>query len=185
MTIVEAQAHILGHVRRLVSDGELTQSGLARRLGLSQAHVNNLLAGVRPMTAGVGDAVLRELGMGLEDLIPKLRGPDLNLTPRILERVREPGVMRVATARAACPPLVHPGDLLLLEKEESRRLRPRWERLYVLEVRGDTLIRRCQMVGSQLVILATNSDPPQTVPAARAGLLKLVRAEVVWIGRTL
>jgi hypothetical protein len=118
-------------------------------------------------------------------LIPPLRGPDLGLTPRILERARQPGVLRVATARAACPPLIHSGDLLLLEKEEARRLRPRWDRLYVLDLRGDTVVRRCQMVGSHLVILAPSSDPPQTVPVRRDELLKLVRAEVLWVGRTL
>ena len=96
---------------------------------------------MRPITTEVGDAVLRHLGLGLEDLIPKLRGPDLRLTPRVLERARQPGVLRVPTAHAAFPPLVHSGDLLLLEKEKSHRARPRWERLYILEVRGDTLVQ--------------------------------------------
>lgn len=187
MNLQQAQSYVLQHLRRLVRHGEVTQSGLARHAGLSQAHVNNLLSGVRPMTADVADLVLRALGLDLEDLVPVREGAGVGalLVPKVLEQARRPDVVRVETADAAFPQQVRKGDLLLVERDEARRSRPRWERLYLLQTGRDTLVRRCQTVGGDLVILSADGAPPRTLSIRNRPILEVVVGEVLWVGRTL
>lgn len=187
MNLQQAQSYVLQHLRRLVRHGEVTQSGLARHAGLSQAHVHNLLSGVRPMTADVADLVLRALGLDLEDLAPIRAGTGVGalLVPKVLERTRRPDVVRVETAEAAFPQQVRKGDLLLVERDEVRRSRPRWERLYLLQTGRDTLVRRCHTVGDDLVILSADGAPPRTLAIRNHRLLDVVLGEVLWVGRTL
>lgn len=187
MNLQQAQSYVLQHLRRLVGSGEVTQSVLARRAGLSPAHVHNLLSGVRPMTADVADLVLKALSLDLEDLVPAREGTRVAalLSPKVLDRARRPEVVRVDTREAAFPPLIRKGDLLLLETEEKRRLHPRWERLYVLSTGKDGPVRRCQALGDDLVILSADGAPPRTLSLRRHALLDVVRGEVLWVGRTL
>jgi transcriptional regulator with XRE-family HTH domain len=59
-------------IRRLndeIRAGKLTERGLARRAGLSQPHVHNLLKGIRSPTAESADAMLRAISVGVWDLI--------------------------------------------------------------------------------------------------------------------
>lgn len=53
-----------------LSNGELTERGLARRVGLSQSHIHNVLKGARILTPAVADQILCELNWGIEDLLP-------------------------------------------------------------------------------------------------------------------
>lgn len=55
---------------RKICNGEMTERGLARRIGISQAHMNNVLKGVRTLTPEIADRILRELGLQAEDLRP-------------------------------------------------------------------------------------------------------------------
>lgn len=187
MNLQQAQSYVLQHLRRLVRHGEVTQSGLARHAGLSQAHVHNLLSGVRPMTADVADLVLRALGLDLEDLVPVRAGRGVGslLVPKVLERARRPDVVRVETVEAAFPQQVRKGDLLLVERDEARRSQPRWKRLYVLQTGRDTVVRRCQAVGEDLLILSADGAPPRTLAIRSYPLLEVVLGEVLWVGRTL
>jgi transcriptional regulator with XRE-family HTH domain len=52
-----------------VRNGELTERGLARRLGLSQPHMHNILKGVRQFRPEVADRVLKEQGLSIADLL--------------------------------------------------------------------------------------------------------------------
>lgn len=59
-------------VRRLVAqltNGEYTERGLARLLGLSQPHLHHILAGKRSLTPHVADAILASLGWSFGDLL--------------------------------------------------------------------------------------------------------------------
>lgn len=62
------QSRALAIVRARVRNGEFTERGLARRLGISQSHLHNVLAGVRPLTPEMLDVILRGFGMSLLDL---------------------------------------------------------------------------------------------------------------------
>lgn len=58
-------------VRRLVgrlTNGEYTERGLARLLGISQPHLHHILAGKRALTPHVADGILASLGWSLGDL---------------------------------------------------------------------------------------------------------------------
>jgi hypothetical protein len=59
-------------IRRLndeIRAGKYTERALARRAGLSQPHVHNLLKGIRSPTAESADAMLRASSAGICDLI--------------------------------------------------------------------------------------------------------------------
>src|SRR5215831_16643002 len=59
-------------IRRLndeIRAGKLTERGLARRAGLSQPHVHNMLKGIRSPTAESADAMLRAISAGVSDLM--------------------------------------------------------------------------------------------------------------------
>lgn len=58
-------------VRRLLgtlTNGEYTERGLARLLGISQPHLHHILAGKRALTPHVADAILASLGWSVADL---------------------------------------------------------------------------------------------------------------------
>lgn len=56
-------------LRERVRNGELTERGLARRVGLSQAHIHNVLNGKRILTSSVADRLMAELRLSLFDLL--------------------------------------------------------------------------------------------------------------------
>ena len=57
------------NITRRIRNGELTERGLARRLGISQAHMHNVLKGVRVLTPELADRILLEFHSSLEDLL--------------------------------------------------------------------------------------------------------------------
>jgi plasmid maintenance system antidote protein VapI len=59
---------ILDIAREKVRNGEFTERGMAKHLGVSQSHMHNVLAGVRPLTPELLDSMLRGFGMSLLDL---------------------------------------------------------------------------------------------------------------------
>lgn len=62
------EQRLLEVLRRKVTNGELTERGLARRIGVSQPHIHNVLKGLRTLSASVADLILEELGMSVLDL---------------------------------------------------------------------------------------------------------------------
>lgn len=68
---------LINNLHRLIRNGELTERGLARRVGLSQSHIHNVLKGARILTPEVADQILAELHWELEDLLadPPRRKP--------------------------------------------------------------------------------------------------------------
>ncbi len=60
---------LLRHLRRMIRNGALTERGLARRVGISQSHIHNVLNGVRVLTANTADRILEGLELSVVDLI--------------------------------------------------------------------------------------------------------------------
>jgi transcriptional regulator with XRE-family HTH domain len=70
LTYQDAQLKLLAYVRSQIRNGELTERGLARLIGVSQPHVHNVLKGVRNLSPNVFDLALKYLHLSLLDLIP-------------------------------------------------------------------------------------------------------------------
>jgi transcriptional regulator with XRE-family HTH domain len=60
---------LITHVQGRLQRGELTERGLARRTGISQPHLHNVLKGVRVLSPQMGDLLLRHLHITLVDLL--------------------------------------------------------------------------------------------------------------------
>jgi plasmid maintenance system antidote protein VapI len=71
MSFDRLTASLLEHARDRIRNGELTERGMARLLGISQPHAHNVLKGVRPLTPGLFDTMLKRFGMDLLDLYPE------------------------------------------------------------------------------------------------------------------
>jgi len=71
MQFRQALNTLIAALNQKLCNGELTERGLARRVGLSQSHIHNVLKGARILTPEVADQILRELNWGVEDLLPE------------------------------------------------------------------------------------------------------------------
>ena len=65
MNFSSLQVRLLHQLQARLRDGEWTERGLARRIGVSQPHVHNVLCGVRPLTPEMADQILAHLGLDL------------------------------------------------------------------------------------------------------------------------
>jgi hypothetical protein len=70
LTFQDARLKLLAYVRNEIRNGELTERGFARLIGISQPHAHNVLKGVRTLSPGVFDLVLKYLHLSLLDLAP-------------------------------------------------------------------------------------------------------------------
>ncbi len=87
MTFQDARLRLLAYVRDQVRNGELTERGFARLIGISQPHAHNVLKGVRTLSPEIFDLALKYLHLSLLDLA-ELDEIDAQLQRR---RRREPG----------------------------------------------------------------------------------------------
>jgi hypothetical protein len=74
-------------IRRLndeIRAGKFTERGLARRAGLSQPHVHNLLKGIRFPTSESADALLRAISAGVSDLMEQRRAQTAAVSVAVL-----------------------------------------------------------------------------------------------------
>src|SRR5258708_11729232 len=67
-TFRDAQERLLAQVRSRMRNGEMTERALARRLGVSQSHINNVLRGRRNLSPELADSILKFLHYSLSDL---------------------------------------------------------------------------------------------------------------------
>ena len=65
------RANLLTHVQQVVRNGDYTERGLARFLGISQPHMHNVLNRLRPVSPELFDLMLERLGMDVLDLCPR------------------------------------------------------------------------------------------------------------------
>jgi hypothetical protein len=70
LTFQDAQLKLLAYVRSQIRNGELTERGFARSVGISQPHVHNVLKGVRNLSPQFFDLALKYFHLSLLDLIP-------------------------------------------------------------------------------------------------------------------
>ncbi len=63
------QRRLLAFVRTYVRNGELTERGLARMIGISQPHMHHILKGARALSVENADRILRGLDLTVLDLI--------------------------------------------------------------------------------------------------------------------
>jgi transcriptional regulator with XRE-family HTH domain len=60
---------LIYHLNQRLQRGEFTERGLARRVGISQPHIHNVLKGSRLLSWKSADSLLRELDLDLLDLV--------------------------------------------------------------------------------------------------------------------
>ena len=70
MTFREAQLKLLAYVVDRIHNGELTERGFARLIGISQPHAHNVLKGLRNLSPEIFDSILKYFHMSLLDLAP-------------------------------------------------------------------------------------------------------------------
>jgi transcriptional regulator with XRE-family HTH domain len=69
VTFQDAQLRLLAYVRDRIQNGEFTERGFARMLGISQPHVHNVLKGARNFSADMSDSILNVLHISILDLV--------------------------------------------------------------------------------------------------------------------
>ena len=81
MLMIDLLTALRANLNLRIRNGELTERNLAKRIGLSQAHMHNVLKGARILTAEVADLLMLELNLSVADLLaeehlePKRRPP--------------------------------------------------------------------------------------------------------------
>jgi transcriptional regulator with XRE-family HTH domain len=70
LNFLDAQLRLLTYVRDRIHNGELTERGFARLIGMSQPHVHNVLKGVRNLSISIStsDSILNIFHMSILDL---------------------------------------------------------------------------------------------------------------------
>jgi hypothetical protein len=101
LTYQDAQLRLLAYVRSQIRNGELTERGFARLIGISQPHVHNVLKGVRNLSPHIFDLALKYLHLTLLDLVPseeldgylrRRRQPERSAEVPFLDRPIGPGM---------------------------------------------------------------------------------------------
>ncbi|HWR51351.1 MAG TPA: hypothetical protein VN428_09610, partial [Bryobacteraceae bacterium] len=69
LTITDLLVRVIEETRRRIRNGEATERGLARRAGLSQPHVHNVVKGVRVLSPASADRLMQALGFRLVDVM--------------------------------------------------------------------------------------------------------------------
>jgi transcriptional regulator with XRE-family HTH domain len=92
LTYQDAQLKLLALVRDRIHNGDLTERSLARRIGVSQPHVHNVLKGVRNLSPEIFDSMLEHFQISLLDLAPA-EDLETSLRRRVLERSAEVGLL--------------------------------------------------------------------------------------------
>ncbi len=73
MLVTELMERVRARVNLLINNGQVTERGLAKRTGISQPHVHNVLKGARYMTPEIADLMMQQLKISLLDLLAEER----------------------------------------------------------------------------------------------------------------
>lgn len=73
MLFADARSSLVEILRSRVRNGELTERGLARMVGVSQPHIHNVLKGARLLSPELSDQILTHLRISILDLIERER----------------------------------------------------------------------------------------------------------------
>jgi hypothetical protein len=69
MNFSDLQRRLISFVVTKIRNGEFTERGLARMLGVSQPHLHNVLKGARPLKPQFADYLLEHFEIGILDLV--------------------------------------------------------------------------------------------------------------------
>jgi transcriptional regulator with XRE-family HTH domain len=69
MRFCDLQQRLLAHLLEQIHGGEMSGRKLASITGISQAHVNNVLKGRRPLSLDTADEILSHLNLDVRDFI--------------------------------------------------------------------------------------------------------------------
>jgi hypothetical protein len=222
LTFQDARLNLLAYVRSEVRNGELTERGFARLIGISQPHAHNVLKGVRTLSPEVFDLVLKYLHLSLLDLAPIEELETQIERRRSRAKVAEvpfletpvgpgrpwpnsvnwgktfPAPFSIATVPAellmanlapdpAMIATLGSYDIALLDTSVDRRFAISPQGLYVIERRGEAVMRYIRSGAHcyYLVADATRDRPMDWEPLAieTVQLRRAIQARVVWLGR--
>ena len=68
MNFDSLQSRLVETLREMVQSGQATERGLARKTGISQPHIHNVLKGLRYFSMEISDQILSRLQLSVEDL---------------------------------------------------------------------------------------------------------------------
>ena len=69
VTFAVLRARLVQQVKLRINNGEFTERGLSRILGISQSQTHNVLKGARPLQVRLADQILAKLGLSAMDLL--------------------------------------------------------------------------------------------------------------------
>ena len=69
VTFEVLRLRLLQQIKLRINNGEFTERGLSRILGISQSQTHNLLKGARTLQMPVADRILSKLGLSAIDLL--------------------------------------------------------------------------------------------------------------------
>jgi hypothetical protein len=83
LAFVDFQQRLILFVVAKIRNGEFTERGLARVLGVSQPQLHNVLKGARPLKPEFADCLLRQFEIGLLDLVHRAELVAMLESPRL------------------------------------------------------------------------------------------------------
>jgi plasmid maintenance system antidote protein VapI len=69
VSFVSLQSRLIRFVNLRIKNGDFTERGLARLLGISQSQVHNVLKGARKLQPELADHLMSKLGVSMLDLL--------------------------------------------------------------------------------------------------------------------
>ena len=197
-------------VRNRVRQGEITESGLARLTQVSQPHLHNILKGKRLLTGELADRLLRQLRLGIRDLIcasappatiavpfldgflgpgfpfPSVPHPHLRYpfpTPE-LTTSRSPFFVEI---RGNVPIPFRQRDIAMVDVDAQTRLQPLIGAWYAVNLGREINLRRVWVRGRSICLaegVPVAGEAKWFEPGNRS-MLEILLARIVWFGRKL
>jgi transcriptional regulator with XRE-family HTH domain len=108
MTFGVLHCRLLEHIRLRIRNGELTERSFARRIGVSQPHIHNVLKGIRSLTPELADRILAAMNVSVFELarpVELSRGLELVTSPDFAFPLpeEEPAPRKPAGSAAGAP----------------------------------------------------------------------------------
>ena len=213
MTFEGVYACLLLIVRQQVSNGDLTERSLAKRIGISQSHMHNVLKGVRVLSNNLAEALLLQLKMSVEDLtgssqpefsalraIPLMTGwlgedsaefdPGRTAGSISVPALVTAGLWRPVMARlgrdAEAAPRFEENDLVLIDKAARPLADLQRDAVYVVATEGGTRLRYLRGANERFYMASEASihSPARWEAVGEDSGKSPVRGIVIWVSRS-
>jgi transcriptional regulator with XRE-family HTH domain len=170
--------------RQAVQAGEISERALARRAGLSQPHLHNVLKGIRALSPAAADQLMRALDVAVPQLLwfgPNLASSEIREAPLLRNRIGpgseasfsvfrgylpfpaslmaplEDPVAAYLGADLALPSELRAGDLVLLDCNATRRILPEPGTCWVVADGAGLRVRYVRRNGGALELGASSN----------------------------